>query len=82
VLIAGLCARREAFTTATAFASGAGLSLAPDGSTSSHEVASPSGGCQNAEGNPRLPHVPALRCSRNMLAYPGSAAKKLRDIGL
>jgi hypothetical protein len=52
--------------------------LAPDGSTSSREAATHSGGCQNMEGNRRLPHVlPALRRSRNMLAHPGPAAKEV-----
>ena len=36
--------------------------LAPGGSTSSHEVATHSGGCQNMKGNRLLPHMlPALR---------------------
>ena len=47
-------------------------------STSSHEVATHSGVCQNMKGNRCLPHVlPALRCSRNMLAHPRSAAKEV-----
>jgi hypothetical protein len=46
--------------------------LAPDRSKNSCERATHLGGCQNLQGNLRLPHVlPALRRSRNMLAQTG-----------
>jgi hypothetical protein len=52
--------------------------LAPDRSKNSCERATHLGGCQNLQGNLRLPHVlPALRRSGNMLAHPGSATKEV-----
>jgi hypothetical protein len=50
--------------------------LAPDCSKSSCERATHSGGCQNVQGNLRVPHgLPALRRSRNMLAQSGTGGE-------